>query len=128
MGNITPSNYDKFAEQMNQTNTLKMWANSKDSIDFSSHPGVDVNCIHGTELNTTEQLVYKERKDFPNSPTVINGPGDGTVNLISLRKCLDWSKEKKFQFDYKTFPKVKHLDMVSNAEVIGQVLSHLITE
>ena len=50
-----------------------------------------VHCIYGTETDTDEAYIY-DVDHFTNSTppapkTIINGPGDGTVNLLSLQSC-----------------------------------------
>lgn len=50
-----------------------------------------VHCIYGTETDTDEAYIY-DVDHFTNSTPpapkiIISGPGDGTVNLLSLQSC-----------------------------------------
>lgn len=54
---------------------------------FSLHSAVELHCLHGVDVPTIDKLTYG--KGFPDeSPSVVNGQGDGTVNLVSLQGKL----------------------------------------
>ncbi|KAL6634323.1 hypothetical protein ACP70R_026994 [Stipagrostis hirtigluma subsp. patula] len=46
-------------------------------------PMVPVTCINGVGNRTPRQLVYWE-SDFDAAPELVNGDGDGTINLVSM--------------------------------------------
>lgn len=50
-----------------------------------------VHCLYGTETDTDEAYLYDVPRFTDTTPpapmTIINGPGDGTVNLRSLQAC-----------------------------------------
>ena len=83
-------------------------------------PGVPVYCVHGYNVSTPSQFVYDDQ--FPNSqPTILNGNGDGTVNLESLVLCKNWERKQKGKVIVTVVPNVKHFDLVSNDDVIKYV-------
>ena len=90
-----------------QTHMEMMVEDTKDLIAGLKPPQVEVFCLHGSKVDTTERLVYPPGA-FPNTatvsnapdqendtnvgfwpfpsydPTIIKGDGDGTVNIRSL--------------------------------------------
>ena len=60
------------------------------------------------ELNSNEILV-----------DVINGEGDGTVNLLSLKGCKHWNEEGKPTVTLKDFHKVDHMGMIKSEKIFN---------
>ncbi|KAH8863504.1 Group XV phospholipase A2 [Schistosoma japonicum] len=59
----------------------------------------EVYCIYGSGLLSVEQIIFQSSSlfvsSFPNqSPRIIYGNGDGTVNLRSLQVCKKWPSVK----------------------------------
>ena len=83
---------------------------------------MEVHCFHGYGLDTVKKLHFKKGV-FPNgSPQVINGDGDGTVNIRSLEYCQYWKGRQKQDVTYQKFNKVEHMQTVSNENVVTQVI------
>ncbi|XP_063678821.1 phospholipase A2 group XV-like [Bolinopsis microptera] len=101
---------------------LKTLEGSTDLTD----PGVDVYCLHGSEIPTAAQFRWKP-KYFPDyQPNQIDGPGDGTVNQRSLEQCKKFKRLK----DHKVYPGIKfgeHMQILLNPDVI-QYVKDLILE
>ena len=103
-----------------------MWLQSKDLISDYSHPGVDVHCIVGKGLTTTESLKYTDELSFPLNPTLVDGDGDGTVNKISASVCLKWSKSSRNNaFSYQEFDGIKHVDMAKHKDVVRFIVNEV---
>ena len=82
-------------------------------------PNVPVFCFYGTNIPTPETFIYDS--GFPNTvPRVVNGSGDGTVNLLSSEVCLNWANQAQ-PFQFKAFPGVSHVKMVSNESVLRAI-------
>jgi len=83
-------------------------------------PGVDVYCLHGSDIPTAAQFRWKP-KYFPDyQPNQIDGPGDGTVNQRSLELCKKFKRLK----DHKVYPGIKfgeHMQILLNPAVIEYV-------
>ncbi|CAH8591563.1 unnamed protein product [Schistosoma turkestanicum] len=63
----------------------------------------EIYCIYGSGLLSVERLIFKSSSffvsSFPNqTPRVIYGNGDGTVNLRSLKVCAKWPTAKVVEF------------------------------
>lgn len=83
--------------------------------------GVEIHCLYGYGVDTTDRLFYKTGQ-FPTSyPTLIYGDGDGTVNRRSLEACLYWQKLQKQKIYGQGFPKVDHMNILKNKDVISYI-------
>lgn len=118
---ISSTNYDRFFELLNYPSAKEMWSGSKDLISRMDHPGVDTTCIYGTKIDTTEKLIFKSSNDWPDSPRVIKGDGDGNVNRASLEACKKWADNPDHKFDVENYEKLDH-GSVADDRVIQYVL------
>lgn len=90
-----------------------------------SFPMVDVVCLHGTGIQSTLTLSYASHSPSK-EPTIINGDGDGLVNLVSLEYCKSWLEHgSEFEIKYATLPGAKHNDLIKNDETVSKVLRYL---
>lgn len=124
----TARDFPEIFALLNDSAGYQMWLKTKDLIDYDKHPGVDVQCLFGNGLPTTEEVSYDSLESFPSKPHVIEGSGDGTVNYISSNVCLDWSQENNRMgrgFSYKVFGGIEHLDMVKSSDVIDYLVSQI---
>ncbi|XP_050214994.1 lecithin-cholesterol acyltransferase-like 1 [Mercurialis annua] len=79
-------------------------------------PEVPITCIIGSGVETAESLIYGGNNGFDEQPTVVNGDGDGTVNMASLLALETmWSNGKENQ-DLK----VIRLHGVSHTSILKQ--------
>ncbi|GBL87796.1 Group XV phospholipase A2 [Araneus ventricosus] len=126
--NYTVSNYDEFFRDIDYLTGYDMY---KDTLPYAEDgmkpPGVEVVCMYGTGLDTVEKMDYRKDKSLPNSPTLLKGKGDGTVNLRSLQVCSNWEGKQKQNVYTKTFPKVEHLDMLSNRLIVDIIKHYVVT-
>lgn len=124
--NYTVNDYQQFFNDISYPNGYEMWLDVRDLISAKKPPGIEVHCLHGHKVNTPQRLDYTLR-NFPDAkPKVINGDGDGTVNLVSLQACLGWSGKQKEPLYYKNFTTVDHMTILSDMNVmdyIGEALS-----
>ena len=81
-------------------------------------PGVPTHCFYGSNVSTPLTYVYSSN-DPSQTPTVINGTGDGTANKAGLEVCLKWANNTGFQS--RAFPGVDHIEMVKNTEVLNAI-------
>lgn len=84
-------------------------------------PGVEVHCLYGIQMNTVERLYYKPGTWLDGYPSLIYGNGDGTVNLRSLEGCLPWKKQQKQPVYSMRFPKVEHLSILQDKDVLRYI-------
>ena len=84
-------------------------------------PGVEVHCLYGVGVPTTTALDWRG-KEFPNQvPEKFYGSGDNTVNIRSLRGCLNWSKNQTQQVYHKEYEGVTHNGLLQNDEVVEYI-------
>ena len=108
------------------------WSMYKDTahlaLDKFEHPGVDVFCLHGVNVSTAVAFSYAA-DEFPDSaPTPILANGDGTVNLRSLHRCLEWKGHSKHAFHHREFsgPLSEHLQILKNPTVINYIPTYVL--
>lgn len=105
------------------------WEMFKDVSPFRDHfepPGVEVHCLHGYGVDTTEKLVYTKPNDFPsNYPSLIKGDGDGTVNRRSLEACIHWQTMQSQKVFHVAFPKLNHMNILRDDNVLNYLFTVL---
>ena len=82
-------------------------------------PNVPVYCFYGTGVQTSQKFIYDN--GFPNTaPRIVNGDGDGTVNLLSSQVCLSW-KSQTSPFTSRTFPGANHVGILKSSAVLSAI-------
>lgn len=69
------------------------------------------------------RLYYKPGTWLDGKPTLINGDGDGTVNRRSLEGCMRWEKKQKQKVYNRPLPKVDHMQILSDKNVLSYIQS-----
>jgi len=130
--NFTVTNLSEFFMAYEEPNFAMMVEDTKGLLQGLPPPEVEVFCAHGSQVPTTEKLVYPEGSFPPGSaswwssgPTIIKGDGDGTVNLRSLEGCLRWKGQQKLPVHHKIFPELKHSDILKLEEPVDYVVSEI---
>lgn len=67
------------------------------------------------------RLYYKPGTFLDGTPTIVNGNGDGTVNIRSLQGCLHWQGLQKKNIYYQTFEKVNHMQILSDNQTLNYI-------
>ena len=86
--------------------------------------GFIIVIIVGSGSNTmfyfclTGVLIYDKSTWFDSQPNIVHDDGDGTVNVRSLRACLNWQTQQKQPVFHKEFPSVDHMSLLKDAGVI----------
>lgn len=119
---ISADNYDRFFELLDVPDGKEMWMDSKDTVSQLEHPGVDTTCIFGSKIDTTEKLIFKSSNDWPDSPQVIKGDGDGTVHRTSLEACTKWAENSDRHFSIENYENLSHLGVRDDDRVIQYML------
>lgn len=68
-----------------------------------------------------DRLYYKPGTWLDGTPTLINGDGDGTVNRRSLEGCLHWQTMQKQKVYSLSLPKVDHMAILKDVNVLNYV-------
>jgi hypothetical protein len=91
-------------------------------------PNVDVTHLYGVGVPTGLQYTWASDDKFEAVPKSVNGPGDGTVNLVSLKSVAKWGAEQAatgFSFEEMTFPGQSHTGVLSYQPYINALLDAL---
>ena len=108
--NYTLKDYHKFFSDLDEPNAMLMREDTKDLIAGLPPPNVEVFCLHGSGVDTTEKLVYK-KGEFPGADPslILKGDGDGTVNWRSLIGCTRWDGQQSQSVHHHVLRGVDHL-------------------
>ncbi|VDQ02891.1 unnamed protein product [Trichobilharzia regenti] len=124
--NYSTADYKSFFNDINYT-VGNMWKDTHSLVDGLEMPsGIDeIHCIHGSNLSTTDKIVYSPPNLFHNGfpdqvPLLVPGNGDGTVSIRSLEYCKYWPGTK-----YYVLPGAEHVHIMSDIRHINIVLKIL---
>ncbi|KAG7160321.1 Group XV phospholipase A2-like, partial [Homarus americanus] len=122
--NYTASNFKDLFEALNLPDAYNMYLDTKDLLKDAPAPGVELHCLHGEGIDTVEKLVYANGK-FPDSPVLVNGGGDGTVNTRSAELPLKWTNKQTKKIYYKTYKGVDHMGILRSKGSISYIVELL---
>eukprot|EP01018_Ginkgo_biloba_P007082 Gb_09842 [translate_table: standard] len=89
-------------------------------------PKVPVTLIFGTGIRTPETLIYG-KDGFDQQPEIIEGDGDGTVNLCSLSAVIsDWAATEGQKMKVLKIPQVTHETILRNAESVKMIVDEIL--
>ncbi len=117
----TANDYQELFRKIGYTNGYRFFQKVQPLLQNYPSPNVRTYCYYGVDVPTRSRLQYKN--DFSPgvstiglNPTIVNGNGDGTVNIESLRVCHKWSG-----VTYKTYSGVNHQGMLEKTAVLDDI-------
>ncbi|XP_043467328.1 phospholipase A2 group XV-like isoform X1 [Leptopilina heterotoma] len=123
--NYTLLNLKEFFIDINVPNGWEFRIDNEKYQKYFEAPEVKLHCLHGVKVGTVERLYYKPGTSIDGYPELINGDGDGTVNLRSLNACLLWQKKQIQKIYHKEFVGVNHMDILKHIDVLNYIKSIL---
>lgn len=115
------SDYEAFFRDIGFPDGFEMYKDTRPYILNNAAPGVEVHCLHGQNISTIERIEY-HRAGFPDiQPEVVFGDGDGTVNLRSLRGCLQFRSGQTQPVYEKTLDNVEHMSILYDLAAIEYI-------
>ncbi len=117
----TANDYQELFGKIGYTNGYRFFQKVQPLLQNFPSPNVPTYCYYGVNVPTRSRLIYKN--DFSpgvstigQTPTIVNGNGDGTVNIESSKVCNKWPGVK-----VKTYSGIGHQDMTKKAVVLDDV-------
>lgn len=122
--NYTINDYQRFFKAINYTDGWSMREDTEPLVSALEAPGVAVHCLYGTGIPTAQSYIYGT---FPDAEptTVINGEGDGTVNVLSAIQCKRWITQQKQPVQLLELPGNEHVAMLLNITTVSYIKSVL---
>ncbi len=113
----TANDYEQLFRDINAPTVYRAFEGVQGILPNYPAPNVSTYCFYGVGTPTPENFTYSKDLTPGNviglRPVVTNGDGDGSVNTISSRVCHRWSSmPSEYSFQYKTFTKVNHDQML----------------
>lgn len=120
--NYTVKDIKSLFTDINYTTGYMMWEDTRKLVNPLKAPGVEIHCLYGVGVDTTNVLVYDKTTWHEGYPQSLKKDyGDGTVNLRSLLGCRKFKKQQKQLVREKTFLNVEHMKILQNEGVIGEI-------
>lgn len=115
----TVQDYQRFFKDMNYEDGWAMRQDTEPLVSALQPPGVPVHCLYGSGIPTPQGYNYTK---FPDGdPTVINGDGDGTVNLLSATQCKRWIGQQKQPVNMIELPGNEHVAILLNISTVNYI-------
>lgn len=125
--NYTVKNYDEFFTDLGLETAKLLRKDTKDLVYNITAPGVPVFHVHGKDMPTPAKFVYDDIFQFPDDqPHVVTGPGDGTVNMRSLKAFLKWKNEQKQPVEEYEIEYGEHLAILAMDELHQYLLKNVL--
>lgn len=119
--NYTVHDYEHFFRDIGFPDGWSIRKDTQGLVKDISAPGVEVHCLHGSDIRTPARFVYGKGY-FPDyQPTMVPDDGDGTVNIRSLIACTKWKTEQKAKVAHEVFPGAEHMAMMNNKEILAYI-------
>ena len=109
--NYTLTNLDDLFKSLNLLDQMEMWHDTREIAKNLTAPNVELWCLYGSGVATPSSIVYDGHL-ADNKSQEIQGDGDGTVNLESLRACEYFRKEQLSPVYTREFEGVNHIDIL----------------
>ncbi|XP_030384122.1 group XV phospholipase A2-like [Scaptodrosophila lebanonensis] len=119
--NYTMASLEKFFEAIDYKTG---WEMRKDTLRYTenfSPPDVELHCLYGDGVDTVEKLQYKKDDIAGETPKLIMGVGDGTVNQRSLRACRYWTGVSNAPINALAVQGVDHMGILSSSVVLDYI-------
>uniref|UniRef100_H2ZNW2 Uncharacterized protein n=1 Tax=Ciona savignyi TaxID=51511 RepID=H2ZNW2_CIOSA len=88
--NFTVHQYKELFKRIGCEGCWDLWKDNGYATGSFTPPNVPVHCVYSSMVNTAETLIYDEDLFPDDSPSIVDGSGDGTVNVFSSSACLKW--------------------------------------
>lgn len=119
--NYTVKNYKQFFQDLNLNDGYQMRRDTEGLVDPSRPPNVVVHCLYGYGLPTAGGYLYGKGAWPDQPPKRFDGDGDRTVNIRSLRGCLNWKNKQKQGVYHKDFKGISHQKILSHSVVADYI-------
>ncbi|XP_059401973.1 phospholipase A2 group XV-like isoform X1 [Carassius carassius] len=120
----TVQDYKRFFKDIDYEDGWAMRQDTEPLVNALNPPGVTVHCLYGSGIPTPQGYNYTNFSDT--NPTVINGDGDGTVNLLSATLCKHWENNQKQPVYTFELLRIHHIAILSNEKTVNYIKNVLL--
>ncbi|XP_062317807.1 group XV phospholipase A2 [Osmerus eperlanus] len=118
--NYTVRDYQRLFTDLDFPDGWAMRQDTEPLVSALQAPGVAIHCLYGSGVPTAEAFKYDGK--FPDvEPTVVQGEGDGTVNLLSAMQCKRWLGKQKQPVHLVELPGNEHVNMLLNITTVDYI-------
>ncbi|XP_002129305.2 lysosomal phospholipase A and acyltransferase-like [Ciona intestinalis] len=123
--NFTVFQYKDLFKRIGCEGCWDLWKENGKAIGKFTPPKVPVHCVYSSLVPTPEVLMYDEDLFPDQSPSMVDGDGDGTVNKFSGSACLKWKTMQTQPIYDVPMPGNKHVQILGN-KTLHNYLNHVV--
>lgn len=111
-----PNELEKLLKDLNLTIQFDWFVKSTNLLKpLEPLADVSLDCIHGLQVPTVKALIFRNDSDLPDGPyEIVNGDGDGTVNIESLMVCQQWALMHPDKIRHRIVSGAEHSEILSH--------------
>lgn len=124
--NYTLKDLDRLFRDSDMIDQLNMWLDTKSIAANLRAPNVELWCLYGRGIATPSRIIFEgglRGKKYK----IIEGDGDGTVDLESLRACERFQKSQDKPVFTRQFDNLSHIDILRGTEAADFISNHILT-
>jgi lysophospholipase-3 len=125
--NYTLENLDQLFVDMDLLDQREMWHDTRAITKNLTAPNVELWCLYGSGAQTPSKVIYKDQLK-KNNYKEIQGEGDGTVNLESLRACEFFGAQQEKPVYTHMFESADHITILRGSEAADFISTQILGE
>lgn len=125
--NYTLENLDDLFVEAKLPDQREMWHDTREIANNLRAPNVELWCLYGSGVDTPSQVIYTDSFD-KYKYLEVQGDGDGTVNVESLRACEDFASQQQKPVYTRMFEKLDHISILRGSEAATFISEHIMVE
>uniref|UniRef100_A0A6G1SLI2 Group XV phospholipase A2 n=1 Tax=Aceria tosichella TaxID=561515 RepID=A0A6G1SLI2_9ACAR len=125
--NYTLENLDKLFVDANLLDQREMWLDTKEIASNLKAPNVELWCLYGVGSATPTKIIYKDSFNS-GKYSEVEGDGDGTVNLDSLRACEYFGDQQEKPVYTRMFRNVDHIGILRGSEAASFISTFILKD
>lgn len=125
--NYSLENLDELFVDAKLLSTREIWHDTRAIADNLKAPNVELWCLYGSGIPTPSKLIYKDSLGDSNYLEV-DGEGDGTVSLESLRACEDFKSQQEKPVHSQMFSGVDHINILKGNQAANFISTTILEQ
>lgn len=122
--NYTVKDYKQLFSDIGYNTGYMMWEDTNKLVKPLTAPGVEMHCLHGSNVSTPATFIYSNKTWHEGCPNTTYDNGDGTVNMKSLLGCLRFKQKQPVY--HQVFDGAEHMEILNRQDVISYLKSVLV--
>lgn len=125
--NYTLASLEQLFVDANLLDQREIWLDTKAVAGNLTAPNVELWCLYGTGSATPEKVIFEGSLN-KDKYVEVQGEGDGTVNLDSLKACEGFASQQERPVYTKMFRNVDHIGILKGPEAANFISTQILNE